>query len=164
MSGGIEVAGLVLGLFPVVMQLVQLARSDPAPPEIRSLQRTIKTQHTIFLNCLEGLISPHIDGDDFQELINDPGGAKWNDPKFNAKIKEPLGEDEYLNLMEVISDINVHLTKLKEVLESNVGRICKFKLLWRASFARYQLKPAAQLWTRTPDKFTSTADFLSSAF
>ncbi|KAL2782623.1 hypothetical protein BJX66DRAFT_345667 [Aspergillus keveii] len=102
MTTGLEVAGLALAIFPLLVnQLDNYARGIE---KIRLLARwrrslaeyalDIGTQHVIFQNTLEQVLDGVVDDTyDATELSNDPQSDLWSDSKVQTKLKRKLGRN-----------------------------------------------------------------------
>ncbi|KAJ0419352.1 hypothetical protein BJY00DRAFT_286330 [Aspergillus carlsbadensis] len=99
---GVEIAGLVLGILPLVVnQLDNYARGLET---IRTLRRyrwelegyssTLSAQYAIFLNTLEIFLQDVVDDhDERSDLISDPKGPGWKNAHFQKALVDKLGRD-----------------------------------------------------------------------
>lgn len=99
---GVEFAGLALAVLPLVVnQLDNYARGIETIKDLRryrwELERyssTLSAQHAIFLNTLEIFLQDVVDDyDDQCELISNPQGNAWKDPRLRTAMMEKLGRN-----------------------------------------------------------------------
>ena len=86
---GIEVAGLCLGAFPILVNLIQGYKEGCQPlgnwfrfrKTFFTLIQSIRYQETRWQNNVKILLLPLVEGDEeLQQLLTEPGGAAWKDP------------------------------------------------------------------------------------
>ncbi|KAK0644433.1 hypothetical protein B0T16DRAFT_332564 [Cercophora newfieldiana] len=132
---GIEVAGLVLGAFPVAIWALEryrdVARVMGFWYEIRlEYQRSsneLKFHRLSFVRNLKQLLLPIVSDDSqLKRLIDDPGGDAWKDPAIQTALQTRL-QDSYglyldiLHEMErVMHDLNKELATDSDKVQSNL--------------------------------------------
>ena len=87
MTTGLEIAGLILGLLPVIFaaleqyskgfDLVNAARSYVS--QLEELQQDIKVQFNLYQNTLESLLSNIVPARTLRLLLLEPEGPLWED-------------------------------------------------------------------------------------
>ena len=121
---GIELAGIVLGAFPLLISALEHYRETAEvledwwqiKKEYKKCKNEIKVQELAFENNLERFLLPLIvDDHDIAALIADPGGDKWKDPGLEVKLKDRLPKS-YELFLDTISDINATMDGLKDEL------------------------------------------------
>lgn len=121
---GIEVAGLVLGAFPLAIlaleQYRDVARRMGFWYEIRlEYQRSsseLKFHRLSFLRNLKQLLMPLVADDaQLQRLIADPGGAAWKDSAIDQALKTRL-QDSYGLYLEILDEMQRAMRELKDDL------------------------------------------------
>ncbi|KAK7425123.1 hypothetical protein QQX98_000037 [Neonectria punicea] len=121
---GIEVAGLVLGAFPLLITALEHYRDVAEASKVfwkikREYKRWVhdlKICELAFERNLEFLLLPLIvDDDEVQGLLKDPGGHKWQDPELEVRLKERLLKSYHLYL-ESIGWIREIIEQIKEEL------------------------------------------------
>lgn len=133
---GIEVAGLVLGAFPVAIwaleQYRDVARMMGFWYEIRlEYQRSsneLKFHRVSFLRNLKQLLLPIVPDDaQLQRLISDPGGDAWRDPAIQCALETRL-QDSYglyleilAEMQRVMQDLNQELAVESDAVQSKVA-------------------------------------------
>ncbi|KAK3367735.1 hypothetical protein B0H63DRAFT_489708 [Podospora didyma] len=132
---GIEVAGIVLGAFPVAIwaleQYRDVARVMGFWYEIRlEYQRSsneLKFHRLSFLRNLKQLLLPLMPDDaQLQRLISNPGGDAWKEPKIQNALEARL-QDSYSLYLEILGemqrvmqDLNHELAMDSEAVQSKV--------------------------------------------
>ena len=93
---GVEVAGLLLGAFPLIISAMEHYRKSAEvyhnwwefKREYRKSINDIKFQEMAFKSNVESLLLPlMVDEDEATALVADPGGIKWKDPALEDKMK-----------------------------------------------------------------------------
>nr|POF20019.1 hypothetical protein CFP56_52268 [Quercus suber] len=95
---GIEVAGLVLGAIPLVISGLEHygegARTIKSmwnyPQEFASLSRRMRVEQDIFRNAIELLLSDCVEDAVLADLLDNPGGDIWSDPKVDEALREKM--------------------------------------------------------------------------
>ena len=121
---GVEVAGLLLGAFPLIISAMEHYRKSAEvyqnwweyKREYRKSINDIKFQEMAFKSNVESLLLPlMVDEDEAAALIADPGGIKWKDPALEAKMKSRFPKP-YDLFLDTIYDIKYTVDDLKEDL------------------------------------------------
>jgi hypothetical protein len=118
MDAALGIAGLVLGLFPVVVAGVDFYKGF-TDREIRILRRSLKVQCIIYHQCIEELLASIATDGQLVELLQDPGGQAWSDTKLKLRLRQQL-DVAYEPYLEVIEDIRTLVTELKDALQLKV--------------------------------------------
>jgi hypothetical protein len=119
MVSGLEIAGLVLGTFPIVLHAISIHKEALNDRHVRILKRSLETQHTIFLNSIEGIISPLLNDADCRDLLDNPTGRGWKNPKLNDDLRVRLGTS-YDIFIEAVNDIHDMVTNLNAEIDTQV--------------------------------------------
>lgn len=107
---GLEIAGLILGLVPVVQAGIDYHRNSLTGKEMRQLQRTFFTQRNIFMNTIEELLAPLVSDAQLKKLLDDPKGVAWQDLRLSSKLQQHL-EGSYLTFKEIMVDVEEMMTE-----------------------------------------------------
>lgn len=109
---GLEVAGVVLGALPLVISALEhysqgintAERYWRYKTEFGSLTLQIKTEHHIFLNTLEQLLTGIVRIEHMAQLVEDPASNAWRDPELDGMLKGRLRSayDVYLDNVRVM--------------------------------------------------------------
>lgn len=131
MLTGIELAGLVLAIFPLVISGLEHYRDGFETVESWWTFRTeftgfiidLGTQLAIFDENLELLLSPFVtDEAVFAKLLEDPGGAPWRDPGLEKQLRQRLPKT-YDLYMELVAKMYDSLTALQKKLGIENGQV-----------------------------------------
>ncbi|KAL3438884.1 hypothetical protein BDV09DRAFT_191590 [Aspergillus tetrazonus] len=99
---GIEIAGLVLAVLPLIVnQLDNYARGIETVKglrryrwELENYSSNLSAQYAIFLNTLEIFLQDIVDDHgERSERIKNPTGSGWKDPQLQAALTQKLGRD-----------------------------------------------------------------------
>ena len=120
---GIEIAGLIIGLFPLVVQSLELFQDacrikgllDHFRSEYEKNLQDIKDEELSFHLSLELLLQPLVEDDAFEEhgldcLVADPGGVGWRTDDVAHALEERLGPI-YERVMEIVNAIHVSIAQ-----------------------------------------------------
>lgn len=124
---GLEVAGAVLGAFPMALIAFEkyreatrrFGRFDNIRLEYKKYRDTLKFHHVTFTNHLRQVLLPLPLGDDMiEELLSAPGGDGWNEPTTaNHLQKRLLGS--YGPYLEYVNEIKCILDRIHRELAIN---------------------------------------------
>ncbi|KAF8247167.1 hypothetical protein K440DRAFT_661567 [Wilcoxina mikolae CBS 423.85] len=119
MVTGIEVAGLVLGGFPVLVQCVQSCLDawdmSSSNSVLRRLDRDLRLEKCAVINTCKNLLISciHPTADELKKLLD---GVGWDDPELQEKLEKHLGQ-EYTDIFTAsVTDLYVSLEKLMEAV------------------------------------------------
>lgn len=123
MATGIEIAGLTLAVFPIVIdglsRFVEGVRIIKTwgrfRHELASYQHNIRCASTFFLDTLEELLEGIITQEDIMIIRRDPDGMAMANPLYEEQLKLRLDHD-YHNYLEAMGRILSALETLKEKL------------------------------------------------
>ncbi|KAJ8116694.1 hypothetical protein OPT61_g1932 [Boeremia exigua] len=121
---GVEVAGLVLGAFPLLLAGLQFyaegievkRRHGKYRAEIRSLLDDLKAENSLYRNNLATLLRGVVDAKDIDDFSADPGGKLWKAPDFDRKLRQRLGNsyEPYLHAIRKLqTTTNIFREQLK---------------------------------------------------
>jgi hypothetical protein len=124
MVTGVETAGLVLASVPLIVAGLELyvkgigtcRRFRRYKQELESLLLELRTEETMFVNTINILLVGVVRVQDMPAFLADPCGKRWNDPKFEKKLKDRLGMS-YLTYIGTIGQMNVTADNFKERLK-----------------------------------------------
>jgi hypothetical protein len=121
---GIEVAGLVLGAFPILIHaLDSYQKGAEVLKDWWKIERThkrckqdLKYHRILFEGNIERFLLPLVvDDDELKTLMADPAGAGWEDQELETRLKERLPKS-YDVFLDIMSDINELVDQLKKEL------------------------------------------------
>ena len=142
---GIEVAGLLLGTFPLLISALEHYRQTAEvledwwqiKKEYKKCKNEIKVQELVFENNLERFLLPLVvDDDDVNELMSEPGGLKWRDPALEQKLIDrlPRSYDLFLDIMHDIQatmeglqeELGLNRTLFQKELGAHQEKVCRY--------------------------------------
>lgn len=134
MASGIEIAGLVLAAFPLVVkglgsyvqgvETIRLWRRYRR--QLADYQRQIETQRIWYLDTLEELLDGIVCSDEeVVSLIADPGGTAWQKPEYDARLRTRL-DHSYGPYITTIRNLLDSL----ETIEEKLGLDASGKISW----------------------------------
>ncbi|RYP69578.1 hypothetical protein DL771_006015 [Monosporascus sp. 5C6A] len=121
---GIELAGLVLGAFPILIHALESYREGAEVlKDWWQIQRAYKKckhdidyHRTVFESNIERLLLPLVvDDDELKDLMNDPAGKAWEDGELEKRLRERLPKS-YDLFLDIIGNINRLMESLKKEL------------------------------------------------
>lgn len=127
---GIEIAGLVLGAFPILLSACEKYKENCEPfldwwrfeQVLGNLIRPVICEEVFFKQNLEELLLPIVDSDeDLQEMCADPKSDLWQDPVLDKLLHERLGTN-YSIYFDMVTDMSKQLEKIGKVLGVEPGR------------------------------------------
>lgn len=119
---GLEVAGVVLGAFPLLISVLEHYReaSELATDwwKVKRVYKRckddLKFYRLFYEGTIEKLLLPLIvNNEELELLLGNPMGPKWKDPALEIQLKERLGKSYELYL-ETIKDINMSVQDIQE--------------------------------------------------
>ncbi|KAH6632932.1 hypothetical protein C7974DRAFT_162289 [Boeremia exigua] len=119
---GIEIAGLVLGAFPLLIHALESYHESldilrdwyKVQRAYRHSIRTLGIQKIQFERNVERFLLPLVVDDvELKELMADPAGERWEDPDLETRLQQRLPES-YKLFLETIVEINRVVESLKQ--------------------------------------------------
>ena len=112
---GVEVVGLLLGVFPLLISALEHYRQGAEiledwwqiKKEYKKCKNEIKVHELAFESNMERFLLPLIvDDDDVDTLMAEPGGPAWTDPALEETLKRrlPKSYDLFLDTVSYIKD------------------------------------------------------------
>ena len=119
---GIEVAGLVLGAFPLLVTALEQYRESAEVytdwwrfrRQYSKVKRDVEYHQITFSSNLEELLLPLVcEDEEIFNLMANPGGPAWQDSELESRLRErlPVAYDNYLASIHEISMIMEKLTQ-----------------------------------------------------
>ena len=120
---GFEIAGVVLGSLPIVVSALQVYIKGASTMqkwrfyarELRSLIRTLETEHAKLQNVCEKLLMGIVPETQIEIMINDPLGLAWQNRDVSAKIRLRLWRSSKI-FEENLQDMEETMEELKSKL------------------------------------------------
>ena len=127
MLAGIEIAGTILAIFPLIISAMEHYEEGFQPikewvrfrGEFATFLNTLVRQKIFFRQNIEELLSPIISSEyEMSALLDNPGGRAWTDTELNDRLRRRLpGKYEYECYTTTVSYILEVLEKLKGKLK-----------------------------------------------
>ena len=125
---GLEVAGVVLATFPLLLkglkayveaiQTVKLWRRYKF--ELRGYAQRLSSQSVRYINTLETLFDGIVESEEeLAALIYDPDGDAWQQPKYDSALRYRLdhGYDHFLDILNSMLEMLEHMTTKLDIRE-----------------------------------------------
>ena len=128
---GIEVAGLVLGGFPILLNCLEYYKRGFEPLEEWWNFRTrlitfvddIRHQMMRYNENMIRLLDPVVaDSDSLAKLVEDPNDRRWHDDSLDDLLKQRLAS-EYDRFFRITQKIHMHLEALERLLKIQDGTV-----------------------------------------
>lgn len=144
MSGGIEVAGLVLGALPLVVEVLKaytdgistMGRYLRYKIPLKRLSTELGTEYVVYQNTCERLLDGLFDNNEEREaLLREPGGPAWKNPILERELERRLlkGYEPFVNTM---NEIDLAVSEIMKLLkfgpDGHVSRNLLISLLSQA--------------------------------
>lgn len=123
---GIETAGLVLGVFPVLVELIGWSSGGSTHPsrDALTLVTSLRTVETIFNNSVASLLHDvAIEPLQVAELLRNPTGPLWHDELLNRHVTACLG-DQARQILDQVNEIYRTVDKLRAKMPVSILSYC----------------------------------------
>ena len=127
MASGIEIAGVILATFPLLISAIEYYENGFQPikewirfrGEFATFMNALIRQKIFFRQNIEELLSPIISSEyEMSLMLDHPGGRAWSDNELDDKLRRRLpGKYEYESYTTTVSYILETLEKLKAKLK-----------------------------------------------
>ena len=120
MTTGVEIAGLTLAAFPVLLGGLS---SYVSGVQTIKQYRTLDSERTIFRLTLEELFvaADVVESEELHRMINDPSDVLWRAPESDRMLRENLGSS-YESCIREIRAIHQAILALEENLRLDIVR------------------------------------------
>lgn len=111
---GFEVVGVILAVWPLVINGIQLYKSCKAGQGWSLLLTEFKTEGIIYTEFVCHLLAADVSEADLRQLTarNKPNQGLWKDKKLNNGLKERLGVDKSEVVISTLEEMDKLLTSL----------------------------------------------------
>ena len=143
MSGAETVAGLVLGVLPLLISAAEhyedcfraFRRYRKFNSEVREFRQQFKIQKTIFRNQCRLFLEETVEHDVATKMLEEKGHPYWHDSKVEAELLQQLcvSSDMCVGIIEIIELIKQRLAsigKQSQKLEDIVDQNHEVILVW----------------------------------
>ena len=116
---GIEAAGLVLGAWPLVVNLVTLYNSGKNGQEWELILHEVKTEELIYVECIESLLQADVPESVLLQLSSrqKPNHLLWKDPGLQRNLENRLGTKRFPVVLQTLQNMDILLNVLNEKLK-----------------------------------------------
>ena len=109
MASGIEVVGLVLAVLPLIISALEHYEEGVSTidkflrykREIRSIIEALATENAMFKNSCEQLLSDFLGPVELAEMLQNPRGEIWSQPKIVTELRARLDRSYDIYLIHV---------------------------------------------------------------
>lgn len=122
---GIEVAGLVLGALPLIVEVLK-AYSNGASTirryirfqrPLKSLSTELSIEHVLYQRSCERLLDGLVDDNNEREaLLKKPGGPAWKNPELETKLQQRLSKGCSV-FVDAINEVEFAVTEIMKLLK-----------------------------------------------
>lgn len=117
-----ETVGLLLGLYPVVIQAVDVYKATKSGRAAASMLRKLKTEEVIYHQFVQKLLALNVQDDDPSNL------EPWKSVTLSQNLRDRLGPKIANPILQILGEIDVLLkdlnTKLQNISRGMVRRRC----------------------------------------
>lgn len=117
---GFEVIGVVLGVWPVVVNALALFKATKDGRGYGLLLNEFKTEETVYREFVRQLLQADVPGADVIQLIDRkrPNVGLWKDRSLHFSLERRLGVEKTKVVLNILDEMNNILTALMEKLEA----------------------------------------------
>ncbi|KAK5999132.1 hypothetical protein PT974_01521 [Cladobotryum mycophilum] len=148
---GIEVAGLVLGAFPILLNCLEYYKKGFEPLEEWWNFRTkfisfiddIRHQQMKYQDTLTRLLDPIVtDNKTLTELIDDPRNPRWKDGSLTGPLEQRLSseQDRFFRIIDRMNEIMQSFNKLLQIEDGQISwAVIPQQKPWQWHYKRLQI-------------------------
>ncbi|KAE9378877.1 hypothetical protein N431DRAFT_478013 [Stipitochalara longipes BDJ] len=118
---GFEVVGLLLGLYPLVVDAVNVYKATKTGRAATSLIRKLRVEEVVYHQFVYKLLAPNVPGTDIYRLyLNQelPDVGLWQEVALNQKLRIRLGAEKADIILDILREIESLLRDLNTYLSS----------------------------------------------
>jgi len=126
---GFEIAGLVLGIIPVMIIGLQEVHGRTSKilfkhqHVIASFIRELDMEHAQLRSTLEKMLSGLVNEIELAQLLEDQQHPIWKDPDLENRMKQRLGPEAYRIYITTVSRVANALIDLRDDVGLNQGKV-----------------------------------------
>ncbi|MCJ1381136.1 hypothetical protein MMC17_004245 [Xylographa soralifera] len=112
---GFEIIGVILGVYPIIVDALALYKATKAGKRAAALTRNLKTESIIFGEFVYHLLAPNVSLDELTRLKDpkSPDLELWKDVTLHASLKDRLGSEKAEVVVEILQEIHALLRSLE---------------------------------------------------
>ena len=113
----VEVAGLILGIIPVIQLGIDSYKRNFSDTKKIMLQlgRSFETQKLIYLNTIEEILSSVVPDSQLNKLLRNVDEKAWQDSRLSQVLQSHLG-DIHPQFKDIVLDIKDMMMELEKLL------------------------------------------------
>jgi hypothetical protein len=125
---GFEVIGVVLGVWPLVVNALSLYKEVKNSPRWDLLDQELRTEKIIYVEFVGHLLAPDLLDGDSLELINQKTAnfARWEDKELHSRLAERLGIEKSSLVLTTVQEMERLLVDLNESLTRKEDPLVSF--------------------------------------
>ena len=118
---GFEVIGVVLGVWPLVVNTLQLYKSAKNGQGWEVLLDEVKTEETIYIDCVRLLLASDTSEADLMQLTSweKPNQHLWKDPSLQRSLQKRLGKEKSTLVLKTLGQMDALLTTMSEEINKH---------------------------------------------
>lgn len=116
---GIEAAGLALGVFPVVIDMLTKYSGLIRSRDVKRLANSLANNELIYRNCVKHFLH-EVWPEELATLMGNLEHEKWSSTTLNEEVVQNLGQ-EAENIVKIIRDIHQTISGLHQKLPVSVN-------------------------------------------
>ena len=127
MASGIEVAGLILGVLPLIVSVIEDYREGLEPfkvwvryrKDLQELRKVLEIEVSKLLNTCEELLASLVSEAELASLLKEPGGSAWSSATLADNLRRLL-RHSYSPFLSSLDDFKEALLELQGKLKSGL--------------------------------------------
>ncbi len=116
---GFEVIGVILGVYPVLVNAYQAFTAAKSDKGVESLYRKLKTEQVIYNHFVYNLLRPNVSEPQLLRLQTTSDAQYldcWRDADLEASLKERLGWQRAQHIISIVKDVGQLLQSMEKDL------------------------------------------------
>ena len=115
---GFEIIGVILGVYPCIVEALALYKATKAGNGAASLSRNLKTESIIFGEFVYYLLAPSVSDDEYARLKDpkSPDVGLWKNPKLQSQLRARLGSEKAEVVVDILQEVKAILNWLQREL------------------------------------------------
>ncbi len=118
---GFEAIGLILGVYPLIINGLQLYKAAKNGPDWDLLFDEFRTEEIIYVECIRHLLASDTSEADLLQLSTrkKPNQHLWKDPALHNSLQNRLGHEKSPMVLKTLKEMDKLLATLNERLKSH---------------------------------------------
>lgn len=117
---GFEAAGIVLGAWPLVVNMITLYHSGRNGHEWELLLDEFKTEEVIYVDTIRSLLQANVSESVLLQLSNreKPNHHLWKDPDLHRSLEKRMGKTHFPIVLTILQNMDVLLKVVHDKLKN----------------------------------------------